>query len=42
MTISFNWIPEQKLLEKLTSLANKKGESLEKLVTEAVKIYVEN
>lgn len=42
MTASFNWILEEKLLEKLTILSNKKGESLDILITEAVERYLEN
>jgi hypothetical protein len=37
----FNWKPEQTLLEKVITLARKKGQSPESIVTEAVKLYLE-
>lgn len=36
-----NWQLEQSLLEKVTALARQTGQSPEKIVTEAVKQYIE-
>lgn len=40
MEQTFNWKPEQPLLEKLTALARQRGESPEAIITEAVKQYL--
>lgn len=42
MDSTFNWIPEQSLLEKVRNLAHQRGESPEVIVSEAVKLYIEN
>ncbi|MGJ5672282.1 MAG: hypothetical protein ACR9NN_01425 [Nostochopsis sp.] len=41
MDATFNWKPEQTLLEKLITLAHQKGQSPESIVNEAVKLYLE-
>ncbi|MBW4434752.1 MAG: ribbon-helix-helix domain-containing protein [Pelatocladus maniniholoensis HA4357-MV3] len=41
MDATFNWKPEQILLEKLITLAHQRGQSPESIVNEAVKIYLE-
>jgi predicted nucleic acid-binding protein len=38
---TFNWKPEQTLLEKLITLAHQRGQSPESIVNEAVKLYLE-
>jgi predicted transcriptional regulator len=38
---TFNWNPEQTLLEKLINLASKRGQSPESIISEAVKSYLE-
>jgi hypothetical protein len=40
MEQTFNWKPEQLLMEKLFALARQRGESPEVIVTEAVKQYL--
>lgn len=40
MEQTFNWKPEQSLLEKLITLANQKGQSPEAIITEAVRQYI--
>lgn len=40
MEQTFNWKPEQPLLEKLIALARQQGQSPETIVTEAVKQYL--
>lgn len=41
MKSTFNWNPEQTLLEKLINLASKRGQSPESIISEAVKSYLE-
>lgn len=41
MDATFNWKPEQTLLEKLITLAHQRGQSPESIVNEAVKLYLE-
>lgn len=41
MDSTFNWKPEQTLLEKVTNLASKRGQSPESIVSEAVRLYLE-
>ncbi|MEH2278581.1 MAG: hypothetical protein V7K40_28320 [Nostoc sp.] len=41
MDSTFNWKPEQTLLEKVINLASQRGESPESIVSEAVKLYLE-
>lgn len=41
MESTFNWKPEQTLLEKVTNLASQRGQSPESIVSEAVKVYLE-
>jgi len=38
---TFNWNPEQTLLEKLINLASKRGQSPESIISEAVRSYLE-
>jgi predicted transcriptional regulator len=38
---TFNWKPEQTLLEKLTNFARQRGQSPETIVSEAVRQYLE-
>jgi len=38
---TFNWKPEQTLLEKVINLASQRGESPESIVSEAVRLYLE-
>lgn len=40
MEQTFNWKPEQSLLEKVITLANQKGQSPEAIITEAVRQYI--
>ncbi len=40
MEQTFNWQPEQSLLEKLTVLARQRGQSPEAIITEAVRQYL--
>ena len=40
MEQTFNWKPEQSLLEKVITLANQKGQAPEAIITEAVKQYL--
>ena len=40
MEQTFNWQPEQSLLEKLTALARQRGQSPEAIITEAVRQYL--
>lgn len=40
MEQTFNWKPEQPLLEKLIALASQQGQSPEAIVTEAVRQYL--
>lgn len=40
-TSALNWTPEPKLLERLTDLARKRGESLDVLLTEAIVTYLD-
>lgn len=40
MEQTFNWKPEQSLLEKVITLAHEKGQSPEAIVTEAVRQYI--
>ncbi|WP_298919754.1 hypothetical protein [uncultured Nostoc sp.] len=41
MDSTFNWKPEQTLLEKVTNLASQRGQSPESIVSEAVRLYLE-
>lgn len=41
MKSTFNWNPEQTLLEKLINLASKRGQSPESIISEAVRSYLE-
>lgn len=41
MASTFDWKPEQTLLEKLINLARQRGQSPESIVSEAVKLYLE-
>ena len=41
MKSTFNWNPEQTLLEKLINLASKRGQSPESIISEAVRLYLE-
>ena len=41
MKSTFNWNPEQTLLEKLINLASKRGQSPESIISEAVRSYME-
>ena len=41
MKSTFNWNPEQTLLEKLINLASKRGQSSESIISEAVRSYLE-
>lgn len=41
MDSTFDWKPEQTLLEKLINLARQRGESPESIVSEAVMLYIE-
>lgn len=41
MDITFNWKPEQALLERLIALAKKRGQTPEEIVTEVVMQYLE-
>ena len=41
MDSTFNWKPEQTLLEKVINLASQRGESPESIVSEAVRLYLE-
>jgi predicted transcriptional regulator len=38
---TFNWNPEQTLLEKLINLASNRGQSPESIISEAVRSYLE-
>lgn len=40
MDQTFNWKPEQSLLEKVITLAHQKGQSPEAIITEAVRQYI--
>lgn len=40
MEQTFNWKPEQLLMEKLIAIARQRGESPEAIVTEAVRQYL--
>lgn len=40
MEQTFNWKPEESLLEKVITLANQKGQSPEAIITEAVRQYI--
>jgi hypothetical protein len=40
MEQTFNWKPEQPLLEKLIALASQQGQSPEAIVSEAVRQYL--
>ncbi|MBD2386960.1 hypothetical protein [Cylindrospermum sp. FACHB-282] len=42
MKSTFNWNPEQTLVEKLINLASKRGQSPESIISEAVRLYLEN
>ncbi len=42
MESTFNWKPEQTLLQKLIDFARQTGQSPEIIVTEAVKLYLEH
>lgn len=41
MKSTFNWNPEQTLVEKLINLASKRGQSPESIISEAVRLYLE-
>ena len=41
MEYTFDWKPEQTLLEKVITLARQRGQSPEAIVTEAVRLYLE-
>ena len=41
MKSTFNWNPEQTLLEKLINLASNRGQSPESIISEAVRLYLE-
>ncbi|MGI2904190.1 hypothetical protein [Tolypothrix sp. VBCCA 56010] len=41
MDSTFNWNPEQTLLEKVRNLAIKRGQSPESIISEAVRLYIE-
>ncbi|MBE9052312.1 hypothetical protein IQ243_18145 [Nostocales cyanobacterium LEGE 11386] len=41
MNSTFNWNPEQTLLEKVINLASERGQSPESIISEAVRLYVE-
>ena len=41
MKSTFNWNPEQTLLEKLINLASNRGQSPESIISEAVRSYLE-
>ncbi len=41
MKSTFNWNPEQTLLEKLINLASNRGQSPESIMSEAVRSYLE-
>ncbi|MEH2240471.1 hypothetical protein [Nostoc sp.] len=41
MDSTFNWKPEQTLLEKVINVASQGGESPESIVSEAVRLYLE-
>lgn len=41
MNSTFDWKPEQALVEKLITLARQRGQSPESIVSEAVKQYLE-
>lgn len=41
MDSTFDWKPEQTLLEKLITLARQRGQSPEAIVSEAVRLYLE-
>lgn len=41
MDSTFNWNPEQTLLEKVRKLAIKRGQSPESIISEAVRLYIE-
>jgi hypothetical protein len=38
---TFSWNPEKNLLEKVINLANKRGQSPESIISEAVSLYIE-
>jgi hypothetical protein len=38
---TFNWNPEQTLLEKVRNLAIQRGQSPESIISEAVRLYIE-
>ena len=40
-TSALNWTPEPQLLQQLTDLAQKRGLSLDVLVTEAILVYLD-
>ncbi|AFY35073.1 hypothetical protein [Calothrix sp. PCC 7507] len=42
MDSTFNWKPEQNLLEKVINLASQRGQSPESIISEAVRLYLEN
>lgn len=41
MDSTFNWNPEQTLLEKVRNLAIQRGQSPESIISEAVRLYIE-
>lgn len=41
MDSTFDWKPEQTILEKLKNLARQRGQSPESIVNEAVRLYIE-
>ena len=41
MKSTFNWNPEQTLLEQLINLASNRGQSPESIISEAVRSYLE-
>ena len=41
MKSTFNWNPEQTLLQKLINLASNRGQSPESIISEAVRSYLE-
>ena len=41
MDYTFNWNPEQTLLEKVRYLAIQRGQSPESIISEAVRLYIE-